>query len=185
MVRERVWDKPKIQSLGASMPAEFETLSIESHADQVLAVTINRPQAANAMNTALGRDLLQVFSGIIADPASVRVVVLTGSGKGFCTGADLSGTRAAGPPGPGASREIMKGSSQRLMRALWERLPPERRGGYAETAAALEAELLANVRGGDIVMVKGSLGSRMGPIVKALERSYPRAEARAVASVQG
>jgi enoyl-CoA hydratase len=72
------------------MPAEFETLSIESHADEVLAVTINRPQAANAMNTALGRDLLQVFSDIIADPASARVVVLTGSGeRAFCAGADL------------------------------------------------------------------------------------------------
>ena len=40
-------------------------------------------------------------------------------------------------------------------------------------AAALEAEVLAAVRGGDAVMVKGSLGSRMGPIVKALVRRYP------------
>jgi enoyl-CoA hydratase/carnithine racemase len=72
------------------MPAEFETLSIESHPDKVLAVTINRPKAANAMNTALGRDLLQVFSDIIADPARARVVVLTGSGeRAFCAGADL------------------------------------------------------------------------------------------------
>ena len=63
-----------------------------------------------------------------------------------------------------------------LMRALWEALPSERRGGYAETSAALEPEVLAAIHPGDAVMVKGSLGSRMGPIVKALVRIYsPRA----------
>jgi UDP-N-acetylmuramoyl-tripeptide--D-alanyl-D-alanine ligase len=59
-----------------------------------------------------------------------------------------------------------------LMKALWDALPSERRGGYAESAAALEAQVLAAVADGDAVMVKGSLGSRMGPIVKALARRY-------------
>ncbi len=59
-----------------------------------------------------------------------------------------------------------------LMRALWDALPSERRGGYAETSAALEAEILGAVQDGDAVMVKGSLGSRMGPIVKALTRQF-------------
>ena len=54
-----------------------------------------------------------------------------------------------------------------LMRALWEALPSERRGGYAENSAALESQLLAAIRPGDAVMVKGSLGSRMGLLVKA------------------
>ncbi len=61
-----------------------------------------------------------------------------------------------------------------LMRALWEALPSERRGGYADSAAALEPQVLAAIRPGDAVMVKGSLGSRMGPIVKALERNFRR-----------
>jgi UDP-N-acetylmuramoyl-tripeptide--D-alanyl-D-alanine ligase len=65
-----------------------------------------------------------------------------------------------------------------LMRSLWEALPSERRGGYADTSGALESHVLATIRPGDAVMVKGSLGSRMGPIVKALERLYPRREAR-------
>jgi UDP-N-acetylmuramoyl-tripeptide--D-alanyl-D-alanine ligase len=64
-----------------------------------------------------------------------------------------------------------------LMRALWEALPSERRGGYAESSAALESQLLAAIRPGDAVMVKGSLGSRMGPLVKALEHLSPRGEA--------
>jgi UDP-N-acetylmuramoyl-tripeptide--D-alanyl-D-alanine ligase len=61
-----------------------------------------------------------------------------------------------------------------LMRALWQALPSSRRGGYAETAAGLEPVVLAAIRAGDAVMVKGSLGSKMGPIVKALERQFAR-----------
>jgi UDP-N-acetylmuramoyl-tripeptide--D-alanyl-D-alanine ligase len=67
-----------------------------------------------------------------------------------------------------------------LMAALWKALPSERRGGYAENSAALESDVVAAVRGGDAIMVKGSLGSRMGPIVKALARRYA---ARAVPRV--
>jgi UDP-N-acetylmuramoyl-tripeptide--D-alanyl-D-alanine ligase len=72
-----------------------------------------------------------------------------------------------------------------LMQALWQALPSERRGAYAETAAALEPQVVAAVRAGDAVMVKGSLGSRMGPIVKALERRYARHEAGETAPAQG
>jgi UDP-N-acetylmuramoyl-tripeptide--D-alanyl-D-alanine ligase len=71
------------------------------------------------------------------------------------------------------------------MRALWEALPSERQGGYAETSALLEPQVLAAIRPGDTLMVKGSLGSRMGPIVKALERHYFRREAIIAASAQG
>ena len=61
-----------------------------------------------------------------------------------------------------------------LMRNLYQALPASRRGGYAEDSAALEARVLTTVRAGDVVMVKGSLGSRMAPIVKAMQRTYPR-----------
>ncbi|HEY6254447.1 MAG TPA: UDP-N-acetylmuramoylalanyl-D-glutamyl-2,6-diaminopimelate--D-alanyl-D-alanine ligase [Xanthobacteraceae bacterium] len=72
-----------------------------------------------------------------------------------------------------------------LMRSLWEALPFERRGGYAETSALLEPQVLAAIRPGDTIMVKGSLGSRMGLIVKALERRYSRRAASAAAPAQG
>jgi UDP-N-acetylmuramoyl-tripeptide--D-alanyl-D-alanine ligase len=64
-----------------------------------------------------------------------------------------------------------------LMRALWQALPAGRRGGYAEDSAALEAQVLSAIRAGDVVMVKGSLGSRMAPIVKALQRLSVRHDA--------
>ena len=69
-----------------------------------------------------------------------------------------------------------------LMRALWEALPSGARGGYAETSAELEPAVLGAIRDGDAVMVKGSLGSKMGPIVKALERQFPRQAAAEQAS---
>jgi UDP-N-acetylmuramoyl-tripeptide--D-alanyl-D-alanine ligase len=68
-----------------------------------------------------------------------------------------------------------------LMKSLWDALPSERRGGYAETAAALEGEVLGAIQAGDALMVKGSLGSRMGPIVKAIIRRYTRAQVHASA----
>jgi UDP-N-acetylmuramoyl-tripeptide--D-alanyl-D-alanine ligase len=72
-----------------------------------------------------------------------------------------------------------------LMQQLWEALPSERRGGYAESSSALESSVLATVQPGDVLMVKGSLGSRMGPLVKALERRYPYRGAPAQAPAKG
>lgn len=61
------------------------------------------------------------------------------------------------------------------MRALWDALPSERRGGYAEDSKGLESKVIDAVQAGDAIMVKGSNGSRMAPIVKSLERAYVRA----------
>ena len=60
-----------------------------------------------------------------------------------------------------------------LMRNLWDALSSGRRGGYAEGSAALESQVVAAVRAGDVIMVKGSLGSRMKVIVTALEKRFP------------
>jgi UDP-N-acetylmuramoyl-tripeptide--D-alanyl-D-alanine ligase len=61
-----------------------------------------------------------------------------------------------------------------LMESLWQALPANRRGGRAKDAAGLEAQVVAAIHGGDAVMVKGSAGSQMGPIVKALVKRYSR-----------
>jgi UDP-N-acetylmuramoyl-tripeptide--D-alanyl-D-alanine ligase len=64
-----------------------------------------------------------------------------------------------------------------MMRELWNALPSERRGGYADLASALQGDVVAAVRNGDVFMVKGSNGSRMGPIVKELARRFVPAAA--------
>jgi UDP-N-acetylmuramoyl-tripeptide--D-alanyl-D-alanine ligase len=60
-----------------------------------------------------------------------------------------------------------------LMRNLWDALSTGKRGGYAESAAALEAQAVSAIRAGDAIMVKGSLGSKMKTIVNALEKRFP------------
>jgi len=60
-----------------------------------------------------------------------------------------------------------------LMRNLWDALSTGKRGGYAESAANLEAQAVAAIRAGDAIMVKGSLGSKMKTIVNALEKRFP------------
>jgi 2-(1,2-epoxy-1,2-dihydrophenyl)acetyl-CoA isomerase len=87
--------------------------------NQVAWVTMNRPEQRNAVNAEMREEMISVFTSARADP-DIRALVVTGAGKGFCTGADLSGPRGQGPSGPGATRETMKGSSQRLIRALWD-----------------------------------------------------------------
>jgi UDP-N-acetylmuramoyl-tripeptide--D-alanyl-D-alanine ligase len=68
-----------------------------------------------------------------------------------------------------------------LMRALWQALPSGRQGGYSETSEGLEAQVLDAIQPGDAVMIKGSLGSRMAVIVKALASRYRREPAAAAA----
>ena len=55
-----------------------------------------------------------------------------------------------------------------LMKFLWDALPPTRRGGYAETAAALAPQVVQAVAPGDVVMVKGSNGSKASTVADAL-----------------
>jgi UDP-N-acetylmuramyl pentapeptide synthase len=60
-----------------------------------------------------------------------------------------------------------------LMANLWERTAAARRGAYAETSEGLRDVLLKALRPGDVVMIKGSLGSRMGPLVEAIRAACP------------
>src|SRR5262245_30762546 len=99
-------------------------------------IVLNRPDARNALNAEMRQGYLDALARC-AEDADIRAVVLTGAGKGFCAGADLSGSRAAtgaaAPPHPGATRQAMQ-PSQRVIRTLWE----------------LEKPTLAAVRGAHI-----------------------------------
>lgn len=63
-----------------------------------------------------------------------------------------------------------------LMKSLWDALPSTRRGGYAGEASELAPMIAGTVASGDLVMVKGSNGSRAGLVAQALRALDPRAE---------
>lgn len=65
-----------------------DTIEINEPSEGVRVVTLNRPDAANALNTVMGEELLALWKAMAKD-ASVRVAVLTGAGRFFCAGADL------------------------------------------------------------------------------------------------
>ncbi|QDX82859.1 enoyl-CoA hydratase [Denitratisoma sp. DHT3] len=72
----------------------METVTCRTLEEGILEVRMNRPERLNAINPALIGDLLAVFQGLQLD-RKTRVVILTGEGKGFCSGADLQ--EYAGP----------------------------------------------------------------------------------------
>src|SRR2546428_9461381 len=65
----------------------FESLTLDRR-DGVATITLNRPDALNALNLALGRELFHAALDVDDDPR-VRCVVITGAGKAFCAGGDV------------------------------------------------------------------------------------------------
>jgi enoyl-CoA hydratase/carnithine racemase len=66
----------------------FETL-LYSVEDGIATITLNRPDKLNAFNTQMMNDMIAAFDATDADDA-VRAVIVTGAGRAFCAGADLS-----------------------------------------------------------------------------------------------
>ncbi len=72
------------------MQDSFETLELERVGQHVVIVRMNRPDAANAMNTQMGLELRDLYTSFYVDPGDTRCIVLTGAGdKAFCAGGDL------------------------------------------------------------------------------------------------
>ena len=72
------------------MNQSYETIAVERIDGHILLIKLNRPQAANAMNTRMGEELMDLFERFQIDAEGLRVLVLTGAGeKAFCAGGDL------------------------------------------------------------------------------------------------
>ena len=72
----------------------YETITLEKR-DGIARITLNRPEAYNALNLQMGRDLRNALNDVDLDD-SVRVVLLTGEGKAFCAGGDVAEFHAEG-----------------------------------------------------------------------------------------
>ena len=68
----------------------FNTLLVSEVAPHVLQVMLNRPESANAFNTQMAHDLVEMFEQLTTDICDFRIVIVTGSGeRAFCAGGDL------------------------------------------------------------------------------------------------
>jgi 2-(1,2-epoxy-1,2-dihydrophenyl)acetyl-CoA isomerase len=97
---------------------ELVTYRVE---DGVGWITLNRPEARNALTQDMRDRIADLVDEASAD-LHVRAVVLIGTGKGFCTGADLRGGRKAGPERPEDAPERAVGDVARMIRSGWQRL---------------------------------------------------------------
>jgi UDP-N-acetylmuramyl pentapeptide synthase len=125
-----------------------------------------------------------------ANPASMRAALeLLGQAEPEGRGrriAVLGDMRELGDTGEARHRALLQAVEEAradlvflagpLMHSLWQDLPEAHRGAYAAEAAELEPILLKAVGPGDVVMVKASLGTRLGPVAEALKRYFAGGE---------
>jgi len=82
---------------------DFETIRVETDGP-LTTITLNRPDRLNAMPTSMAHEIGQVFY----DLGNARAVLITGEGKGFCSGADLSlGKEGSAMMGVGGSHQSL------------------------------------------------------------------------------
>ncbi|MER5503946.1 enoyl-CoA hydratase-related protein [Streptomyces sp. NPDC002766] len=80
-------------------------------------LTLDRPEALNALTPDQRELLIELLADASADP-DVRVVVVTGTGRGFCAGADLRGGAAGGERVAGDVARMIRQGAQRLIAAV-------------------------------------------------------------------
>jgi enoyl-CoA hydratase/carnithine racemase len=99
----------------------YETITYEV-SEQILTITLNRPEKLNAFNATMQQELIEAFDKADADD-NVRVVIVTGAGRAFCAGADLSS---------GANtfdRDARRGPVRRLANGAVDYSDPQTRDG--------------------------------------------------------
>ncbi len=154
---------------------------------------ISAPQGRGARHVLQGDGgpILLIDESYNANPASVRaalaalamtprqeyprrVVVLGDMLELGAASADLHRSLKEAVDAAGADLVLACGP---MMRLLHRELDAARQGTWAETSAGLVAPLVQAVKPGDVVMIKGSLGSRMAPLVDALVKRFPAGRA--------
>ncbi|NUP29007.1 MAG: crotonase/enoyl-CoA hydratase family protein [Nocardia sp.] len=91
--------------------------------DSVATITLDRPDKLNAFTTAMGDELIEAFDTTDRDD-TVRAVVITGAGRAFCAGADLSaGAETFVAPDDAATEEFRDGGGEVVLRMFESRKP--------------------------------------------------------------
>ena len=147
------------------------TLSVEPHGPGVVVLRLERPERLNAINEVMVRELHEACERIAQD-REVRVVVLTGAGRGFCSGIDMRdfGPAMLEPSDPAIDRLRFQERMASLPKAIRE-LPqpvvaavngPAVGGGLALCLAADVRLCSASASFGNAAVLLGLSGAEMG-----------------------
>jgi UDP-N-acetylmuramoyl-tripeptide--D-alanyl-D-alanine ligase len=129
-------------------------------------------------------DILLLDESYNANPASMRAALASlagATGPGIRRRVAIMGDMLElGSASPAYHRDLQAATSAAdlvfacgpNMRHLFDELPASKKGAWAASSADLLADAVASLRPGDAVMVKGSLGSRMAPIVDAIKKRF-------------
>jgi UDP-N-acetylmuramoyl-tripeptide--D-alanyl-D-alanine ligase len=153
-------------ALASLMPPQGRGARISLHPPGGEALLIDESYNANPASM---RAMLANLARLSPGRGGRRVAVL---GDMLELGAEAARFHAELVEAIDQSRIDLVHASGPLMRHLYEALPSSRRGHYAATSAELEPAVVEALRAGDIIAVKGSLGSRMGRIVQALRTRH-------------
>ena len=82
---------------------EYEDLLLEKREDGIAVITLNQPEKLNALSRGMSQGLVLATEELAKDD-DVRVVIVTGAGRGFCSGADVSMMARAGGGGGATER---------------------------------------------------------------------------------
>jgi enoyl-CoA hydratase/carnithine racemase len=105
------------------MTSEFEQIRAELE-EGVLTITLNRPERLNAWTETMGHELMAALDRADADD-EVRVVIVTGAGRGFCAGADLaSGGETFDYRAQGRQDEVPRDGGGRFVLRVFECTKP-------------------------------------------------------------
>ena len=175
-----------LNALAILLAAKASGLDLAEAAASLGRVTAGQGRGQQSRIEVGGGSITLIDESYNANPASMRAALnLLGTAMPGPNGrriAVLGDMRELGPQAPDLHRGLAEPvrtnavdlvfAAGPLMRDLVDILPAACRGAWAETADGLVAELLATLRAGDVVMVKGSNASRMGPLVQTLKTHF-------------
>ncbi len=163
--------QPCAAALAGFVPAKGRGERFTLQAPEGPLVLIDESYNANPLSM---RAALALLGAARPGPGGRRVAVI---GDMLELGADGAALHAALAPDLEANRVDLLFGAGPLTRALYEAAPSSMRAAHAARAEELGEKLIAAARAGDVVMIKGSNGSRMGPLA-ALLRTHFSPEAR-------
>jgi UDP-N-acetylmuramoyl-tripeptide--D-alanyl-D-alanine ligase len=176
-----------VNSLAVLGAAKLAGASLSRAAESLSALTPAKGRGVHHRLQAPGGEILLIDESYNANPSSMRAALAVLSrieprngGKRIAVLGDMLELGEWGPrlhaelaQAIDAARTDALYACGPLMRGLWEAVPEGRRGRYAPSSEELKEALIRDLRAGDVVMIKGSLGSRMGPLVEAIKEKFP------------